>query len=317
MAIASSGAISLAGDIGEELGNNNATTTTTLKVASNGGIDTINSASASKPDGTAPHSMSEFYSYDHSASSASVPTSNLFFRIDPNDTNCYSGSGTTVNDLGSFGLTGTLYNGASWSSNGYFTFDGTNDYLQFPNGTDLIVPSTTAQRYHELYFWARPHQITNANMIAVSTDDQSSSRRTYQVKYKSNGTFGPAFIYSGNSVVTTFSSHSMSANQWYLIRYQHRYVGRNASNTEVWHKKYNASSWTKLADSSKTQQYQSYSSDICIGAQEKENSSSTANNPYNGDIGDVLMYYDTHSTDPLNLSEADDVFDATKASYGG
>ena len=35
--------------------------------------DSINSASSSKPDGSTPHSMSEFYSYDHSATSDAFP----------------------------------------------------------------------------------------------------------------------------------------------------------------------------------------------------------------------------------------------------
>lgn len=39
-----------------------------------GGFDAINSASSSKPDGSAPHSMSEFYSYDHDASSLTLVT---------------------------------------------------------------------------------------------------------------------------------------------------------------------------------------------------------------------------------------------------
>lgn len=34
-----------------------------------GGFDAINSASSSKPNGSSPHGMSEFYSYDHDASS--------------------------------------------------------------------------------------------------------------------------------------------------------------------------------------------------------------------------------------------------------
>ena len=41
--------------------------------------DTINSASASKPNTSTPHSMSEWYSYDHSASSFSWPTPSLGF----------------------------------------------------------------------------------------------------------------------------------------------------------------------------------------------------------------------------------------------
>lgn len=314
MAISSSGAIRLAGDIGVELGNSNATTSTSLRLASDGDIDTINQSSASFPDGSTPHSMSEWYSYDHSASSFSV-TSNLVFRIDPSDTSCYSGSGTTVNDLGSFGLTGTLYNGTSWNSSGYFTFDGSNDILQFPNGTNLIVPSSESQKNLETYFWMRPHTVSS-NMIVVSTDDQSSSRRTFQIKFKSNGTFGPVFYYTSSSNQNSFRSHTMTANNWYLFRYQHRYVSGSYGRVELWHRKYNASSWTNIGDASK-RNFNSYPSDICIGGQELENTSTSVTNPFNGDVGDVLMYQDVHSTNSSSLTEANSIFDDTKAKYGG
>ena len=43
-----------------------------LKDASDGTVATINTnnAAADRPDGTAPHAISEFYSYDHSAAAA-------------------------------------------------------------------------------------------------------------------------------------------------------------------------------------------------------------------------------------------------------
>lgn len=68
MAISSSGQIRLSYDIGRELGQAKFVTTE-LKNASTGGIATINTnnAVADRPDGSAPHLMSEFYSYDHSA----------------------------------------------------------------------------------------------------------------------------------------------------------------------------------------------------------------------------------------------------------
>ena len=37
-----------------------------------GGFDAINSASSSKPNGATPHSMSEFYGYDHDASALTL-----------------------------------------------------------------------------------------------------------------------------------------------------------------------------------------------------------------------------------------------------
>ena len=67
MALQSSGAISIS-DIGAEL-NQGTGQTISLYQAERGTYEAINSASASKPNGVNPHSMSEWYSYDHSASS--------------------------------------------------------------------------------------------------------------------------------------------------------------------------------------------------------------------------------------------------------
>lgn len=68
MAIASSGALRLSYDIGMELGEPKFGRCA-LKAASAGEIETINTNNdaADRPDGSAPHLMSEFYSYDHSA----------------------------------------------------------------------------------------------------------------------------------------------------------------------------------------------------------------------------------------------------------
>ena len=55
-------------------------------------------------------------------------TSGLVLSLDAGDKNSYGGSGTTWNDL--CGNNDTTINGATYNSNGYFTFDGTNDYCQ-------------------------------------------------------------------------------------------------------------------------------------------------------------------------------------------
>ena len=53
------------------MGRTSTTTNTSLKSCSDGTNGTINTANATadRPDGTAPHSMSEFYSYNHTLSS--------------------------------------------------------------------------------------------------------------------------------------------------------------------------------------------------------------------------------------------------------
>ena len=73
MALTSSGTISMS-DIRTELGDSGAIS---LKEASDGTIATINTGNdaANRPDGSAPHAMSEFYSYNHSATSIAAPSS--------------------------------------------------------------------------------------------------------------------------------------------------------------------------------------------------------------------------------------------------
>jgi hypothetical protein len=68
MALPASGEISI-NDINVEFGRSGTTANSSLEDLSDGTVATINTANASadRPDGSAPHNISEFYSYDHSA----------------------------------------------------------------------------------------------------------------------------------------------------------------------------------------------------------------------------------------------------------
>ena len=84
MAVPSSGQISLKG-IHQELNSNNYSApffdgnAISLKECSDGTEAAINTgnASADRPDGSAPHAMSEFYNYDHDAASSTSFTNNI------------------------------------------------------------------------------------------------------------------------------------------------------------------------------------------------------------------------------------------------
>tara|TARA_B110000285_G_scaffold202825_1_gene238431 strand:- start:1348 stop:1794 length:447 start_codon:yes stop_codon:yes gene_type:complete len=73
MALAASGQISIS-QINTELGRTSTTTNTSLAQCSDGTNGTINTANATanRPNTTAPHSMSEFYSYNHLLSSVTL-----------------------------------------------------------------------------------------------------------------------------------------------------------------------------------------------------------------------------------------------------
>ena len=107
MAVPASGELSLRG-IRAELGTNNYTnitayvnvSLTNMSIGSNGTINTSNPA-ANRPNGTAPHNMSEFYSYDHDVVAAPSRTSFSSVRYTTatcpatlNNTHYHDGSGT-------------------------------------------------------------------------------------------------------------------------------------------------------------------------------------------------------------------------------
>ena len=87
MAVPSSGELSLL-KIRRELGGNYNSSTShsdvSLKECSDGTVATINTqnASADRPDGSAPHAITEFYAYDHSLSGLETITNKFSFSLD-------------------------------------------------------------------------------------------------------------------------------------------------------------------------------------------------------------------------------------------
>jgi len=130
MAVPSSGAISLLG-IKRELSDDNYSSSNShsnisLKGCSDGTVDNINlnNSSSDRPDGNAPHNMSEFYAYDHDF----VPVTSFTGAIDdgPNDA-CSIEEFTT-----------TIYH------NGSGNFPGLNDIVYSDTGTTTVNSKSIA-----------------------------------------------------------------------------------------------------------------------------------------------------------------------------
>ena len=108
MTLQASGAISLM-QVNQELGRG-AFSTISLNVFNAGGVDvvqtgtgnvTINQCSPSRPNGTAPTSMSEWYNYDHNASCGEVPATpsiEWVYRSQENSGVLFKVVGTNVTD---------------------------------------------------------------------------------------------------------------------------------------------------------------------------------------------------------------------------
>ena len=150
MAVPSVGALSLLG-IRNEIGDDNyssgtSRTNISLKDLSDGSVETINTANASsdRPDGSAPHAMSEFYAYDHDKVGASYTSVFSNFTLSDVDggtdtspsksITITGGSGTTTVSVAGGGL-GVIQVALATSSGGPFSFSSTSDNISHSSGT--------------------------------------------------------------------------------------------------------------------------------------------------------------------------------------
>ena len=86
----------------------------------------------------------------------SITTDGLIFCVDAKNTKSYSGSGSTLSDIGS-GVDGTIYN-ATFDSSGYFAFDGSGDYISLDNFSSKLIGMTS----FSLSIWFRYHNSGNS-----------------------------------------------------------------------------------------------------------------------------------------------------------
>jgi hypothetical protein len=165
-----------------------------------------------------------------------IVTNGLIFDIDAASSKTYSGTGLTANGLIA-GLSATLVNGVGFSSlnNGFFIFDGTNDYITAGNDASVQISSGTISA------WARTsspggsfrgivakqgaYGLFYADNVLVSYDWNTGSTRSTGLNIADNtwknvvmtfqsGVSNGTFIYlNGVSVLTTtITIQSQAAN---------------------------------------------------------------------------------------------------------
>ena len=80
-----------------------------------------------------------------------IVTDGLLFAVDPGSARSYPGSGTTTTNIIN-GASGTLTNGVAYVSNngGAFDFDGSDDYILFPDDTNLNLQTLTMESWSYL-----------------------------------------------------------------------------------------------------------------------------------------------------------------------
>ena len=256
MALQTSGPISVA-KILTEAGVASGTTAALAQLAT-GAIFTINQNSASKPDGTAPHSLSEWYGYDHSATPPNV----------------YYWKGDGVNDYLRDQSMGTLFAANStqdMSFTGWFRIDETVNAVQ-----QLMSFSTgTPDGNNQIFI-----QYLNTNVFALRYRHAGSFHQK-QVNITSSGTG----ITSGSW--TSTNRGNVNSDGFVMLTFTYDASNRTASSgIKIY---WNATEMTSVASSSNVASPSAWNAgSMAIG--DLVSSSPYNANVFNGGIDEVKVY---------------------------
>lgn len=145
----------------------------------------------------------------------SYVTDNLVLYYDPSNTNSYSGSGTTINNLATTVLPGTMSN--ITYTDPYFTYNGTNSQVSIPNN-NVLQPGSGSWTIEA---WVR--QSVSGNDVVIGkfdpgglAADVSYSIRTTNTTYYAQ--FGSG-VGVGSSLYINSTSFVGSINTWYQLVY--------------------------------------------------------------------------------------------------
>lgn len=173
--------------------------------------------------------MMSYASYASSGGGSSIVTQNLVLNLDAGDNSSYGGSGTTWTDLSGQNNNGTLINGVTYNSGdgGYLIFDGTNDRVSLPVGSDFAygtgdftietwfnVTGTSPQTWGEVVF---SQTISGQNYFVVSASAQNPVQKK------------PRFTYGTGGGTPITSSTTYTENQWY-----HYVITRNGTTLTIY-----------------------------------------------------------------------------------
>jgi hypothetical protein len=136
-----------------------------------------------------------------------IVTNGLVFAVDAGNLVSYPKSGTSTYNLTGSGATGTLTNGTSFTplDGGAFVFDGTNDYISFPNDTNLDNQALTMESWNFL------NTTTSQNAFLF---EKGFVNTQYSNFYDNSGNFYFRTMGLSNPDLTFTTSTYISPNTW-------------------------------------------------------------------------------------------------------
>ena len=138
----------------------------------------------------------------------------LQLYYDPDNTSSYPGSGTIVTDLSPNGYTtGRLENGVGFSD-GSFTFDATNDYID-TNQNIAIAGSYTINA------WAKNTSDTSDFRMVVGTETSNGSSWNYRIYYRvgDGKVIGDVKVAAGPVTDEVVSTAAYNDSAWHMLTF--------------------------------------------------------------------------------------------------
>jgi hypothetical protein len=236
--------------------------------------------------------------------SRNVNTNGLVFNIDASNTNSYPRTGSTWIDLTSSLYSGTLTGSPTFSYNngGYFSFNGTTDYVNYGDILDLGTNDLTSNAWIRITSsWATGNRILAGKSITAG-----QNFRYLTLSFNSSRNLRGFMQGNGGSDVTPFGNTILDLNVWYMVTSVFK---RNSSielyvngNQETITGSAVISQWAGL-------DFQSVNP-FRIGST-TTGDNSTPTNFFPGDIASVQMYFRA-----LTINEIKENFNATRTKFG-
>ena len=228
-----------------------------------------------------------------------IVTSGLVLCLDGKSTASYPGSGSTWNDISSFGATCSLVNSPIYtSSDGSFSFDGVDEYGSITNAQTRGNTVT-----HEI--WVRPSSLTGGEG-GRSTLIRPIGANTLSDTYfaiMSNGSIESSLR---NSTDNGYETYATAASLVVINRWHHivQTISRSGASVRVY------INGVLRANNGISTHTVSYTSSLQI-AQQGTNTASAFARRLNGRIG-IVRVYDT----VLSAAQVLQNYNATKGRYG-
>lgn len=228
--------------------------------------------------------------YPKISKDAIVYDSSLLLNYDFKNKATYPGTGTSTNNLSSTSYPGTINGGAVFNSAGYFTFDGSNDYII--NSSVSGLPTGNTARTIEL--WAYPISNTNC-WVQLGTGGGGNQVYIFQSYQISSLIYLFTDGVNSNNNLTISGSQVPTLNQWNHLVFQ--------NNGQSWNYYKNGSS---VASGTFPTTINTNGGKFIIGWRD-DSSASTSNARY----GEVRIY-----NKALTSTEISQNFNATRSKYG-